>query len=88
VARPLTVQSLLLLPAFLLTETSLSFLGVGVQEPAASWGSLLAAAADITLLQRDDLWALLAPACAIALFIGSVRLLSHGLQQTNGLTKH
>jgi peptide/nickel transport system permease protein len=82
-ARPLAVQSLLLLPTFLLTETSLSFLGVGVQEPEASWGSLLAAAADITLLQRSDILALLAPAFAIVLFVGSVRLLSQELQQAD-----
>ncbi|NOT62629.1 MAG: ABC transporter permease subunit, partial [Acidobacteria bacterium] len=79
-ARPIMMQSLLLLPAFLLSETSLSFLGVGVQEPAASWGSLLTAAADLTLLQRGDALVLLAPAFAITLFVAGVRLLSRGLQ--------
>jgi peptide/nickel transport system permease protein len=82
-ARPLVVQALLLLPTFLLTETSLSFLGVGVQEPESSWGSLLAAAADMALLQRDDVLALLAPAFAIMFFVGGVRLLSQGLQQAD-----
>jgi peptide/nickel transport system permease protein len=82
-ARPLVVQALLLLPTFLLTETSLSFLGVGVQEPGASWGTLLAAVADMALLQRGDILALLAPAFAIMFFVGSVRLLSQGLQQAD-----
>lgn len=85
-ARPLVVQALLLLPAFLLTETSLSFLGVGVQEPEASWGSLLAEAADMALLQRGDRLALLAPAFAIVLFVSGVRLLSQGLQQADERT--
>jgi peptide/nickel transport system permease protein len=88
VARPLSVQALLLLPAFLLTETSLSFLGVGVQEPEASWGSLLASAADIALLQRGDVLALLTPAFAIVVFVGGVRLLSQGLQQADEEQNH
>ena len=32
----------ILLPDFLLAETSLSFLGAGLREPEASWGKLLA----------------------------------------------
>ncbi len=83
-ARPLVVQALLLLPAFLLTESSLSFLGVGVQEPEVSWGSLLAAAADMALLQRGNVLALLAPAFAMMFFVGGVRLLGQGLQQVDG----
>ncbi|HYP54014.1 MAG TPA: ABC transporter permease, partial [Pyrinomonadaceae bacterium] len=43
-ARPLVVQTTLMLPAFLLTETAVSFLGVGVQEPEPSWGNMLAEA--------------------------------------------
>jgi len=80
-ARQLTAQALLVLPAFLLAETALSFLGVGVQEPEASWGSLLAAAADTTLLARGHALALLAPALAIALFVLGVRLLGGGVKQ-------
>src|SRR5262249_51147915 len=42
-ALPLATQTLIILPAFLIAETALSFLGVGLQEPEASWGSLLTA---------------------------------------------
>jgi len=83
-ARPLIVQTLLMLPAFLLSETALSFLGVGVQEPEASWGSLLTAAADVTLLERDYAgqgFLLLSPALAITLFVLGVRLLGAGLER-------
>jgi peptide/nickel transport system permease protein len=79
-AEPLIVQATILLPAFLLTETALSFLGVGLQEPEASWGNMLTAAGDITLLGRQP-FLILAPAFAIFLFVLGVRLLSDGLQQ-------
>ena len=43
-APPLIVHATLLLAAALLAEASLSFLGLGVQPPAASWGGMLARA--------------------------------------------
>lgn len=78
-AEPLIVQATILMPAFLLTETALSFLGVGLQEPEASWGNMLAAASDITLLSNQP-FLILAPAFAIFLFVLGVRLLSDGLK--------
>lgn len=79
-ARPLIVQLSLMLPAFLLAETALSFLGVGVQEPAASWGNMLKSASDLSLLGRQP-FLLLSPAFAIFLFVLGVRLLSDGLRR-------
>jgi oligopeptide transport system permease protein len=35
------VYSTLLIPSMILTESFLSFLGLGVQEPMTSWGALL-----------------------------------------------
>lgn len=78
-ARPLLVQMTLMLPFFLLTETALSFLGVGLQEPEASWGNMLAEAADVTLL-RTRPFELLSPALAIFTFVLGVRLLGDGLK--------
>jgi peptide/nickel transport system permease protein len=80
-ARPLVVQATLILPSFLLAETALSFLGVGLQEPEPSWGNMLAEAADITLLQRGHAPVLLAPAIAIFIFVLGVRLLSDGVRK-------
>ena len=79
-AGPLLVQAALMLPAFLLAETALSFLGVGVQEPEPSWGQMLASAADINLL-RESPFLLLAPALCIFLFVLGVRLLGDGLRE-------
>ena len=78
-AGPLLVQATLMLPAFLLAETALSFLGVGVQEPEPSWGNMLTSAGDISLLSRTP-FLLLAPAFCIFLFVLGVRLLSDGLR--------
>lgn len=79
-ARPLLVQMTLMLPFFLLTETALSFLGVGLQEPEASWGNMLAEAVDMTLL-RNQPFELLSPALAIFIFVLGVRLLGEGLKK-------
>jgi len=78
-ARPLVVQASLMLPALLLAETALSYLGVGVQEPEPSWGLMLARASDLAQLSRHPLL-LLSPAAAIFLFVLGVRLLSDGLK--------
>jgi peptide/nickel transport system permease protein len=82
-ARPLVVQASLMLPAFLLAETALSYLGVGVQDPAASWGNMLAKAATLAHLRQQPLL-LLAPAFAISLFVLGVRLISDGLRHDSG----
>jgi len=79
-ARPLIVQLSLMLPAFLLAETALSYLGVGVPEPGASWGNMLREAGNSTLLSQQPL-VLLSPAFAIFLFVLGVRLLSDGLRR-------
>jgi peptide/nickel transport system permease protein len=81
-ARTLTVQLSLMLPAFLLAETALSYFGVGVQEPEASWGNMLRDASDINQLTAQP-FVLLTPAIAIFLFVLGVRLISDGLRRTN-----
>lgn len=78
-ARPLVVQASLMLPAFLLAETALSYLGVGVQEPEPSWGLMLARASELAQLSRHP-FLLLSPAVAIFLFVLGVRLTSDGLR--------
>lgn len=79
-ARPLVVQLSLMLPVFLLAETALSFLGVGVQEPEASWGNMLIDAGNLPLLSAQP-FVLLMPALAIFIFVLGVRLLTDGLRQ-------
>jgi len=74
-ARPMLVtQGLLLLPAFILAEATLSFIGLGFVEPSPSWGTMLSEARTTSALQQAP-W-LLAPAFAIALTTLAVNLLS------------
>jgi len=64
--RPVVVtQALLLVPAFVLAEATLSFAGFGFGEPTPSWGTMLREASDAFVL-RSAPW-LLAPAIGIAL---------------------
>jgi len=74
ISRPLLVQATLMLPAFLLAEVALSFLGVGVQDPEPSLGNLLSSAADMSLLRNSPL-VMLSPALVIVLFVFGVRLI-------------
>jgi len=46
------VRATLLVPAYILAEVTLSFLGVGIQEPAPSWGNMLSAAQDLRTLSQ------------------------------------
>jgi peptide/nickel transport system permease protein len=75
IARPLMTQALLMLPAFLLAEVALSYLGVGVQEPEASLGNMLTSASDLNQLRTQPV-AVLSPAIVIFLFVLAIRLLS------------
>ncbi|KXJ98587.1 MAG: binding-protein-dependent transporter inner membrane component [Acidobacteria bacterium OLB17] len=78
IARPLLTQATLILPAFLLAEATLSYLGVGLQEPEPSLGNMLAAANDLNQL-REHAFVLLSPAIVIALFVLAVRLANKGI---------
>src|SRR5262249_53334238 len=80
-AGPLITQTLLLIPTFLLTETALSYLGVGLQEPHPSWGNMLTALGDNHKLLHGHALAALSPALAIMLYVLGVRLLIHGLKK-------
>jgi peptide/nickel transport system permease protein len=61
----LGTQFLLLVPGFLLSEVTLSFLGLGFPEPTPSWGTMLQAAANVRVMAEAP-W-MLAPAALIAL---------------------
>jgi peptide/nickel transport system permease protein len=70
----LVVQATLLLPAFILAEATLSFVGFGFAEPTPSWGVMLHEAAQAGVL-ADAPW-LLAPAGAIVISVLGLYLVS------------
>lgn len=59
----LAVQATILVPAFVMAEATLSFVGLGFAAPAPSWGAMLNDAAAVRIA-ADAPW-LLAPAAAI-----------------------
>ncbi len=63
----LVVQATLLLPAFILAEATLSFVGFGFAEPTPSWGVMLHGAGQAGTLAEAP-W-LLSPAAAIVLSV-------------------
>ncbi len=83
ITSPLLIQATLMLPAFLLAEIALSFLGVGLQEPEPSLGNMLSSASDLTLLRRSP-FLLLSPAIVIFLFVLGIRLIDR--HRRNALT--
>ncbi len=75
---PITVQSTLLVAWAILTETALSFLGIGVRPPTATWGSILYEAKDYILLGMW--WMSLFPGIAIMLTMLGLNFLGDGLR--------
>ena len=73
------VAATLAVPGYILAEVFLSFLGVGVQEPAASWGNMLNQARSLRVLDSFP-WLLYAPAVAIFLTVLAFNVLGDGLR--------
>lgn len=72
------VAATLSVPYYILGEVVLSFLGVGIQEPQASWGLMLNAAQNTEYLQRFP-W-ILAPGAAIFVTVLAFNFLGDGLR--------
>ncbi len=56
------------IPGFILGEAALSFLGIGIQEPQASWGLMLSQAQDMKVFMLNFWW-LLTPGLAIFIVV-------------------
>jgi peptide/nickel transport system permease protein len=69
------VQATLLLPAFILTESTMSFVGLGFSADTPTWGTLLRES--VPSLLAAHVWAL-APAAAIFVVVLAVNLLVQG----------
>lgn len=72
VIRPLVVQATFLLAVGLLAEAALSFLGLGVQPPTASWGTMLQSSFQFISLSPSQIYA---PGVAIAITVLSFNIL-------------
>src|SRR3954453_15507258 len=74
---PLIVYATLVIPQNILFEAALSFLGVGVQPPNASWGAMIS---DATTIFDSAWWYMLFPGAALLLTVLAFNLLGDGLQ--------
>jgi ABC-type dipeptide/oligopeptide/nickel transport system permease subunit len=74
---PIVVYSSLLLPQTILLEAALSFLGVGISPPTASWGWMIADAAENFDTQW---WYMLFPGAALLVTVLAFNLLGDGLR--------
>ena len=72
----LAVQATLLVPAFILAEATLSYVGLGFPETVPTWGTMLQEASNVSLL-ADAPW-ILAPAAAIFVVVLAVNLAVQG----------
>jgi peptide/nickel transport system permease protein len=74
---PIIVYATLQIPLNILFEAGLSYLGVGVRAPTASWGQMLAAA---TPIFNTAWWYMVFPGAALLLTVLAFNLLGDGLR--------
>jgi len=74
---PVIVYATLTVPAVILQEAFLSFLGLGVQPPSASWGTLVADGARVMALFP---WLVVFPGAALSLTLLCFNFLGDGLR--------
>lgn len=78
IAGPVAVATALSVAGAILAESTLSFLGLGIAPPAASWGNMLANAQDLVFsAPTAALW----PGLAILLAVAGCTLVADGLRQ-------
>ncbi len=73
----IVVFSTLLMPSFIMNESFLSFLGLGVSAPDASWGTLVSEGVRGMEVRT---WQLLAPALSMTVFLFCMNFLGDGLR--------
>jgi oligopeptide transport system permease protein len=74
---PVVVYATATMPGVMLTEAFLSFLGVGVQAPQASWGTLVSEGAGVIAVYP---WMLVGPGIVMSVTIFALNFLGDGLR--------
>ncbi|RYG72746.1 ABC transporter permease [bacterium] len=72
------ISATMSVPGYILAEAGLSFLGLGIRDPMASWGNMLSAAQNLTTLTTR--WWVLAPGFTIFLATLAFNFLGDGLR--------
>lgn len=76
----IAVYATLAVPAAILSESFLSFLGIGVREPLPSWGNLASAGLAEVNLVKSRWWLLAAPCALIAVTLVSLNFIGDSLR--------
>jgi peptide/nickel transport system permease protein len=74
---PVLIQTVLLISGVILVESSLSFLGLGIQPPTPSWGNMIAEGREVLAFAW---WIAVFPGAAITLTVIAFNLLGDGLR--------
>jgi oligopeptide transport system permease protein len=74
---PVIVYTTLTIPSVMLLEAFISFLGLGIQPPQSSWGSLIS---DGVETMEEFPWLLIYPGVALSLTLFSLNFLGDGLR--------
>ncbi len=74
---PIIVYTTLTIPSVILLESFLSFLGLGIQPPQSSWGSLISAGVDT---MEEYPWLLIFPGLVLSVTLFSLNFLGDGLR--------
>jgi oligopeptide transport system permease protein len=77
---PVTVYATLSVPAAMLSESFLSFLGLGISEPETSWGVLISEGANAVATGRNLWWLVAFPGGALALTLYALNSVGDGLR--------
>lgn len=78
-ATYIIISATLAVPSFILAESVLSLIGLGIQQPDPSWGNLLSLATNASILVRQP-WLVWPPAIMIILTVLAFNLLGDGLR--------
>lgn len=77
---PVTVYAALAVPAAILSESFLSFLGLGIREPLPSWGNLAASGLNEVNTVRSRWWLPLWPCVMVAIALLSLNFVADALR--------
>ncbi len=78
---PIAVYATLAVPSAILSESFLSFLGIGIRDPLPSWGNLAADGLSELNMVASRWWLLVAPCTLIALTLLSLNFLGDSLRE-------
>jgi ABC-type dipeptide/oligopeptide/nickel transport system permease subunit len=78
---PIIVYATLTVPSAILSESFLSFLGIGVKEPLPSWGNLAADGLSELNIVRSRWWLIFWPCLFVGMTLLSLNFVGEGLRE-------